>query len=93
MTSTPSSFIKSAVNEIMEKNPEDALKICLEIDNILITGMAEELIFNEAIVFADKFQLIADLKYCSDTIEQIIDMVQKAVDDPYYFILGLLVDV
>jgi hypothetical protein len=92
VTSEPSNFIKGAVNEIIEKNKDDALKICLEIDGLLITGMCEELVFNEAIIFADKFQLIADLKYCSDVIEQLIDVIQKAVDDPYYFIIGLLGD-
>jgi hypothetical protein len=81
----PSNFIRSAVKQLIDKHRNDALNLCIDMEKQLIKGIAEELLFNEDLTFSDRFQLIEDICYCSKVLESLINNIQKAVDDPYYY--------
>jgi hypothetical protein len=86
----PSNFIRGMVAHLIDQNREDALKLCLDIEKQLMRGISEELLYNEALSFEDRFQLIADLKYCSDLLERLLDHLQKSLVDPFYLVMGML---
>jgi hypothetical protein len=87
----PSSFIKGMIEQLQVEFGGDALKLCLEVENQLIQGLADEL-KDPGHKFQDKFQIIADLKFCSDYTEDLLDALQEAMgsSDPFYNILYYL---
>jgi hypothetical protein len=86
----PSNFIKGMIAHLIDQNREDALKLCLDIEKQLVRGIAEELLYNEMLSFEDRFQLIADLQYCSDLMEKLLDHLQRSLVDPFYLVMGML---
>jgi hypothetical protein len=88
----PSSAVKELLNQIIHDFQYDALKCCLQIESSLIQGLTEEL-RNQEYSFEDKFQIITDLKYVSDYLEDFMNRIQtvlKRGDDPFYAILQFL---
>jgi hypothetical protein len=85
----PSRFIVDMLKDLQEEYTNDAFKLCLEVESQLIQGLADEL-KDESHKFQDKFQIIADLKFCSDYLEGLLDALSLAMNtnDPFYELLG-----
>ena len=91
----PSKTVELILEKIVETNSGDLLLICTEIDDLIIQKLAK-LLLNPNLKFKDKFQLIADLTYCAEFLEDLLQEAQTFVDlmtdDPYYLLIELLED-
>jgi len=92
VTRNPTKEIVNILTGILNNKDNDMLKCCLLIEEQLIQGLAEEL-REPDLTFEDKFQIIHDLKYVGNCLEDLIEMLQKNIDnlrDPCNFIMQFL---
>ena len=88
MKTLPSRFIQDMLEQYITKY-DDPLQLCIAVERQLLQGLVDEL-QDDDLTFRDKFQLIADINYCGEYLENLIEALDNALhsEDPFFRLIS-----